>query len=121
MHVLWEYFGWPNGAIWGNVWAEPVCVALAAGAAFLFRDRIGGHLATWWHRLHGGHVRADLAAMERRLAGQAATLHEAASAQREKHHQELLDRGQVQHEATAAHLAKQDAHLTKQAQHLVRQ
>lgn len=92
MHVLWEYFGWPNGAIWGNVWAEPVCAALALGAAFLFRDRIGRHLAAWWHKHHGVHLRAELEVMGSRLNAQA----------------------EARHQAIVKHLGKQSAHLVRQ-------
>ncbi len=71
-HVLWLFFGWPNGAIWGNVWAMPVCGVLAALAAFLVRDRIGRAVSSWWHR-HFGH-RDELDALNARLDEHAALL-----------------------------------------------
>jgi hypothetical protein len=49
-HLFGIYFRLPDGAIWGNVVAEPVCLALAGIAAFLLRHRIGRGLAGWWHK-----------------------------------------------------------------------
>jgi hypothetical protein len=49
MEVFLSYFGFPAGAVWGNVVAEPVCVALAGLVAFLLRHKIGRGLAGWWH------------------------------------------------------------------------
>lgn len=48
-HLFGFYFGLPDGAVWGNVVAEPVCVALAAIATFLLRHKIGRVLSGWWH------------------------------------------------------------------------
>jgi hypothetical protein len=70
-HLFGIYFGLPSGAVWGNVIAEPVCLALAGLAAFLLRNRIGRSLAGWWHRHHREHVEAMLDA---RLAAMKAEL-----------------------------------------------
>ena len=64
-HLFGIYFGLPNGAIWGNVVAEPVCVALAGAAAFLLRHKIGRGLAGWWHKHHRAHLEETL---DQRLA-----------------------------------------------------
>jgi len=75
MHLLWLFFGWPAGAVWGNVWAIPLCAIVGGTGAFIFRDRIGRALAAWFHEHHAPHLRAELAAMEQRLAGQATARH----------------------------------------------
>lgn len=54
MHTFLLFFGYPNGAIWGNVWAMPVCAVIAGAFAFVFRDRLGRRLSAWFHR-HFGH------------------------------------------------------------------
>jgi hypothetical protein len=56
MHIFLLYFGIPYGAVWSNVGAEPILVALAAGFAFLFRDRIGRKLVRWHHKHHTAHL-----------------------------------------------------------------
>lgn len=53
------YFGWPAGAVWGNVIAEPVIFLASAAVVWLLRDRIGRHLAAWWHKHHGPHAIAE--------------------------------------------------------------
>ena len=65
MHVLWLFFTWPAGAVWGNVFAMPLCGIVAAFAAFLGRDRLGRALSGFWHR-HFGH-RAELDDIHARL------------------------------------------------------
>src|ERR1700728_2029864 len=80
MHLLWLFFGWPQGAVWGNVWAIPLCAVVGGTGAFIFRDRIGHAIAAWWHRHHGPHLRAELDAMEQRLAEQARAHHTALKA-----------------------------------------
>ena len=65
MHTLWLFFAWPAGAIWGNVWAMPVCGIVAAVAAYVGRDRLGKALRSWWHR-HLGH-RGELNEIRTRL------------------------------------------------------
>jgi hypothetical protein len=79
-------------AIWPNIAAEPLCIIFAAVLAFIFRDRLGRHLAAWWHKHHGVHARADLAAMEKRLA----------------------DAAEKRHLAIVKHLGKQSEHLVRQ-------
>ena len=54
MHTFLLFFGYPNGAIWGNVWAMPVCGLIAGVAAFVFKDHIGRACSSWWKR-HFGH------------------------------------------------------------------
>jgi hypothetical protein len=74
-HWLAAYWHWAGS----NIGAEPACglIALAVGGpvVYLLRDRIGKHLAGWWHR-HLGH-RGELAEMrdlaERALVIAAAT------------------------------------------------
>jgi ubiquinone biosynthesis protein UbiJ len=62
-HLFLVYFGVPDGAVWGNVVAEPVCVALAGIVAFLLRHKIGHALTGWWHhhsrRHHAEQVQAQ--------------------------------------------------------------
>ena len=65
MHVLWLFFAWPNGGIWGNVFAMPACGIVAAVAAYLLRDKIGGALKGWWNRHLGHH--AELAEIREKL------------------------------------------------------
>ncbi len=54
MHTFLLFFGYPDGAIWGNVWAMPVCGLIAGVAAFVFKDHIGRACSDWWKR-HFGH------------------------------------------------------------------
>jgi hypothetical protein len=70
------FFGWPAGGTWPNLIEQAEGVVLGAGMVWLFRDRVGKHLAGWWHKHHGSHVRADLAAMELRLAERLDASHE---------------------------------------------
>jgi hypothetical protein len=63
--VLWLFFTWPAGAVWGNVFAMPLCGIAAAFAAFLGRDRLGKAISGWWHR-HLGH-KGELDAIRARL------------------------------------------------------
>ena len=72
MYILRLFFGWPNGAIWGNVWAMPVCGVVAGVFAVVFRDHIGRALRSWLHR-HLGH-RAELDQIRERLDGHADAL-----------------------------------------------
>jgi hypothetical protein len=62
--VFLSYFGVPDGAVWGNVVAEPVCVALAGVVAFLLRHKIGHALTGWWHH-HSRRHRAEQAQAQR--------------------------------------------------------
>jgi len=72
---LGHYWAWAGS----NIGAMPACglLALAIGApvTYLLRDRIGRAFAAWFHKHHAPHLRAELAAMEQRLAGQAAARH----------------------------------------------
>ena len=54
MHTFLLFFGWPNGAVYGNVGAMPLCGGVAFVAAFVFRDKLGRALRGWWHT-HFGH------------------------------------------------------------------
>lgn len=65
MHTLLVFLAWPNGAVWGNVGAMPVCGIIAGFFAFVFRDHIGRAVKGWWHR-HLGH-KDDLDAIHARL------------------------------------------------------
>ena len=65
MHTFLAFFAWPDGGVWGNVIAMPLCGVVAAVAAYLGRDRLGRTLRTWWHR-HLGH-RAELDEISARL------------------------------------------------------
>lgn len=60
MGLFLTYFGVPDGEVWGNVVAEPVCVALAGLVAFLLRHKIGHALSGWWHHHYRRH-RAEAA------------------------------------------------------------
>jgi hypothetical protein len=53
------FFDYPNGAIWGNVYAMPVCAVIAGVFAFLFRDHIGRACSDWWKRHFGHHAELD--------------------------------------------------------------
>lgn len=59
MHTFLLFFGYPNGAIWGNVWAMPVCGIIAGVVTFVFRDHIGRAVKGWWHRHLGHHAELD--------------------------------------------------------------
>lgn len=63
LHLLARYWAWAGS----NVGAMPACGAIAAGFAFIFRDRLGRTLAAWWHKHHKQHLTAELDAMEQRL------------------------------------------------------
>lgn len=59
MHVLYQYFGWPNGGIWSNVIAEPVIAALTLLVAGKWvRKAIASHKALHVKidRLHESHA-----------------------------------------------------------------
>jgi hypothetical protein len=56
--------------IWPNAGAMPLCAIFGFTGAWLFRDRIGKHLAAWFHHHHGEHLRAELGELERRLRDQ---------------------------------------------------
>jgi hypothetical protein len=66
VHTFLLFFAWPDGAVWGNVGAMPVCGVIAAVFAFICRDRIGRALGGWWHR-HLSH-RAELDEIKDRLS-----------------------------------------------------
>lgn len=59
MHTFWLFFSYPNGAIWGNVWAMPVCGVIAGVFAFLFKDHLGRALHHWFRRHFGHHAELD--------------------------------------------------------------
>lgn len=65
MHTFLLFFGYPNGAIWGNVWAMPVCGVIAGVVTFVFRDHLGRALRSWFGRHFGHH--AELAEIRARL------------------------------------------------------
>lgn len=65
MHTFLLFFGYPNGGIWGNVYAMPVCAVIAGVVTFIFRDHIGRAVKGWWHR-HLGH-KDDLEEIHARL------------------------------------------------------
>lgn len=50
MSVLAFYFGIPHGAIWSNLLAEPLCVALAGIGAYLFRNKLMRRFVAFHHR-----------------------------------------------------------------------
>lgn len=52
LHLLARYWALAGS----NVASMPACGAIAALFAFIFRDRLGKALASWWHR-HLGHGR----------------------------------------------------------------
>jgi hypothetical protein len=59
MHTFLSFFSWPNGSAWSNVIAMPVCGLIAAAAAYLGRDRLGGALRPWLRRHFGHHDEID--------------------------------------------------------------
>lgn len=59
MHILWLFFAWPNGGVWSNVWAMPVCGVIAGITAFVFRDHLGRALRSWFRRHLGHHAELD--------------------------------------------------------------
>ena len=65
MYTLWLFFRWPDGWVWSNVVAMPVCAVMAALAAFVAREQIGRALRGWLGRHLGHH--AELAAIRERL------------------------------------------------------
>lgn len=54
--LFFSYFGFPHGAVWSNVAAEPIIVALTAACIFPLRHKIGKHLVAWWHKHHTAHL-----------------------------------------------------------------
>lgn len=73
MRTFLLFFAWPGGAVWGNVWAMPLCGAVAAVSAFLLRDRLGSAMRGWWRRHDIGHGHEiaeirELAAKAHRIA-----------------------------------------------------
>jgi len=66
VHTFLAFFAWPDGGVWSNVLAMPLCGLLAALAAFLVRDRLGRALRSWWHRHlgHGGELDAIKAQLQ---------------------------------------------------------
>jgi hypothetical protein len=72
VHTFLAFFAWPDGGVWGNVIAMPLCGLAAAFSAFVFRDRIGRALKDWHHRHFGHH--AELDAIRERLDGHADAL-----------------------------------------------
>lgn len=75
-----DLFGPGTWGAGGNLVAWVLCGAIGTAAAYLLRDLIGPRLARWWHRHHGGHQRAELAAIEKRLAARLDSQHEALKA-----------------------------------------
>lgn len=59
MHTLLVFLAWPNGAVWGNVGAMPVCGLVAGFFAFVFRDHIGRALKGWVKFHFGHHAELD--------------------------------------------------------------
>lgn len=59
MHTLLVFLAWPNGAVWGNVGAMPLCGLVAAFFAFVFRDHLGRALKNWVKRHFGHHSELD--------------------------------------------------------------
>lgn len=57
-HVLYFYFVWPYGAVWGNVWAIIPCGIVAAITAWFGRHKIGKMLVKWWHKHWTEHIAA---------------------------------------------------------------
>jgi hypothetical protein len=60
-HVLYVYFAWPYGFVWGNVWAIIPCGAITLATAWFARHKIGRNLVRWLHK----HYVAHLAELER--------------------------------------------------------
>ena len=109
MHTFLLFFSWPQGAVWGNVGAMPVCGLIAAFFAFVFRDHIGRALKGWWHR-HLGH-RDELDRLHARL----------------NEHADLLDHdtpgglGAVMDEVRRAVTAAESAHEAVRALGVIKQ
>lgn len=72
MHTFLAFFAWPNGGVWSNVLAMPLCAAAAAIAAYLGRNHLGRALRPWVRRHLGHH--AELDAIRETLAGHADAL-----------------------------------------------
>jgi hypothetical protein len=69
VHTFLAFFAWPDGGVWGNVVAMPLCAVLGAIAAYVLRDRIGRALSDFWRR-HFGH-QAELEDIRERLEAHA--------------------------------------------------
>ena len=65
MHTFLAFFAWPNGGVWSNVLAMPLCAIVAFVAGYLGRDRLGRALKPWFRRHLGHH--AELDAIRERL------------------------------------------------------
>lgn len=69
-HIIGSFFGWPDGAVWGNIVADFLWLLIAALLSVLFRKRIEAVIARWRANHHAHikeHITKEIAALERRL------------------------------------------------------
>lgn len=64
-HVLFYYFAWPYGQVWGNVWAVVPCAVLTGLAAWFMRHRLGRALIRFFHTHWLAHM-AELEELKRK-------------------------------------------------------
>lgn len=56
MHLLLFYFGIPYGAVYSNIFAQPICAALALSVVYLLRNKIAPKAIAFVHRHHAAHL-----------------------------------------------------------------
>lgn len=72
MHVFLQYFGLPNGAVWGNVAAEPIIAVLTGIILLVFRKRISAWTAKWrvnHHQHIKDHITSEIDKLREELRG----------------------------------------------------
>lgn len=55
-HIWSTYFSWPDGGIWGNVWAEPVIAVLTVTVVWPFRNKLYKRFIKFHHKHHTAHL-----------------------------------------------------------------
>jgi len=71
-HILYQFFGWPNGLVWGNVAAEPIIAALTGAVLFTFRSPLSKQMAKWRAQHHQhikDHITAEIDQLRKELKG----------------------------------------------------
>lgn len=61
MHLLHQFFSWPNGLVWGNVAAEPIIAALTGAVLIIFRTPLSKQMAKW-RAQHHQHIKDHITA-----------------------------------------------------------
>jgi hypothetical protein len=62
--VFFYYFGIPNGAVWGNILAEPIIFVMSAITLYMFRNKLMRRFVAFHHR-HKTEHEARLARLEK--------------------------------------------------------